>query len=149
MKNNFLDELTAGASPTNMQIGYFFMRIMLGVNLFFHGFMRIIQTGGVAVWEQPMATTFEETFLPMALVHAFLYMIPYIEVLLGAMTLLGLYTRWALLVGVSFYVILMFGHTVRQNWAGVHIIMHYGFYYWVLLVLLGQNWLALDNRRAD
>jgi thiosulfate dehydrogenase [quinone] large subunit len=117
--------------------------------LFFHGFMRIIQTGGVAVWEQPMATTFEETFLPMALVHAFLYMIPYIEVLLGAMTLLGLYTRWALLAGVSFYVILMFGHTVRQNWAGVHIIMHYGFYYWVLLVLLGQNWLALDNRRAD
>jgi len=148
MNNNFLDELTAGTSPTNMQIGYFSMRILLGINLFFHGFMRIIQTGGVAVWEQPMAVTFEGTFLPMTLVHVFLNMIPYIEVVLGAMTLLGFYTRWALLSGIFFYVVLMFGHTVRQNWGGVHLIMHYGFYYWVLLVLIGQNWLALDNRIA-
>ncbi|MDG2316684.1 MAG: DoxX family protein [Gammaproteobacteria bacterium] len=148
MNNNFLDELTAGPSPTNMQIGYFFMRILLGINLFFHGFMRIIQTGGVAVWEEPMAATFESTFLPMTLVHVFLNLIPYIEVVLGAMTLLGFYTRWALLAGISFYVVLMFGHTVRQNWGGVHIVMHYGFYYWVLLALIGQNWLALDNRKS-
>ena len=94
-----------------------------------------------------MAATFEDTFLPMTLVHTFLYMIPYIEVVLGTLTLLGLQMRWALLGGISFYVILMFGHTVRQNWAGVHIVMHYGLYYWILLVLQGQNWLALDNRR--
>ena len=95
-----------------------------------------------------MAVTFEGTLLPMTLVHVFLNMIPYIEVILGAMTLLGFYTRWALLAGISFYVVLMFGHTVRQNWSGVHLVMHYGFYYWVLLVLIGQNWLALDNQRA-
>lgn len=138
-------ELTTGSSPTNMQIGYFFMRIMLGINLFFHGFMRIVT--GVSAWEIPMAATFEDTFLPMTLVHTFLYMIPYIEVVLGGLTFLGLFTHWALLAGVSFYVILMFGHTVRQNWSGVHIVMHYGLYYWILLVLQGQNWLALDNRR--
>jgi len=138
-------DLTVGGSPTNLQIGYFFFRLMLGVNLFFHGFMRVLT--GVSAWEIPMAATFEDTYLPMTLVHTFLYMIPYIEIVLGSLTLLGLYTRWALLMGVSFYLILMFGHTARQNWSGVHIVMHYGLYYWILLVLQGQNWLALDNLR--
>ncbi len=145
--NGILDiKPTIGGAPTNMQIGYFFMRIMLGMNLFFHGFMRIVT--GVSAWEIPMAATFEDTFLPMTLVHTFLYMIPYIEVALGTLTLLGLQMHWALLAGISFYVILLFGHTVRQNWAGVHIVMHYGLYYWILLVLQGQNWLALDSRRT-
>ncbi len=129
-----------------MQLGYFFMRIMLGVNLFFHGFMRILT--GVGAWEEPMALTFVDTYLPMPLVHFSLYLIPYAEIALGTLTLLGLFTRWALLGGVVLFVILMYGHTVRQNWSGVHLISHYGIYYWVMLVLQSQNWLALDNRRA-
>ena len=69
--NGILDiKPTIGGAPTNMQIGYFFMRIMLGMNLFFHGFMRIVT--GVSAWEIPMAATFEDTFLPMTLVHTFL-----------------------------------------------------------------------------
>ena len=47
--NGILDiKPTIGGAPTNMQIGYFFMRIMLGMNLFFHGFMRIVT--GVSAW---------------------------------------------------------------------------------------------------
>ena len=45
-------------------------------------------------------------------------------------------------------ILLMFGHTVRQTWATVHVIMAYGIYVWVLLVLQPQNWLALDNKRG-
>ena len=96
--NGILDiKPTIGGAPTNMQIGYFFMRIMLGMNLFFHGFMRIVT--GVSAWEIPMAATFEDTFLPMTLVHTFLYMIPYIEVVLGTLTLLGLQRQQFLLIG--------------------------------------------------
>ena len=146
MNDVFNSRFAGPNSPTNMQLGYFFLRIMLGVNLFFHGFMRLLT--GVSAWADPMAATFADTYLPMPLVILFVYSIPYIEVFLGTLTFLGLFTRWALLAGVIFYVVIMFGHTARQTWSGVHIVMHYGLYYWILLVLQSQNWLALDNRRA-
>lgn len=133
-------------SPTNLQIGYFFFRVLAGVNLFFHGFMRILT--GVSVWEVPTAATFADTFLPMSLVHIALNMIPYVEVVLGALITLGLFTRWALIGGLAFMLVFVFGHTVRQNWSGAHIVMHYGLYYWILLALLRQNWLGLDGRRS-
>ena len=146
MNDVFNSRFAGPKSPTNMQLGYFMLRIMLGVNLFFHGFMRVLT--GVGAWADPMAATFADTYLPMSLVIPFLYSIPYIEILLGTVTLLGLFTRWALLGGVIFYVVLMYGQASRQSWSGVHTIMHYGIYYWILLVLQNQNWLALDNRRA-
>jgi uncharacterized membrane protein YphA (DoxX/SURF4 family) len=96
----------------------------------------------------PQAATFEDTFLPMPLVHIALYMIPYVQVFLGTCIVIGLFMRWALIGGLCLFFILLFGHVVRQNWGGAHIVMHYGVYYWALLVLLSQNRLALDNRRT-
>lgn len=136
----------ATGSPTNMQIGCFFFRVLVGVNLFFHGFMRVLT--GVSAWEIPQAEVFVDTFLPMPLVHLSLYSIPYIELILGALIILGLFTRWALIGGLILMLVLLFGHLVRQNWSGAHMIMHYGLYYWILLALLGQSWMALDNRRT-
>lgn len=136
----------ATGSPTNLQIGYFFFRVFAGVNLFLHGFMRILT--GVSAWEVPTAVTFTDTFLPMPLVHIALYMIPFVEVILGALITLGFLTRWALISGLSFMLVFLFGHTVRQNWSGAHTVMHYGLYYWILLALLSQNWLSLDNRKS-
>ena len=133
-------------SPTNMQLGYLIMRLMLGINLFQHGFMRYLT--GVSNWEQPMAETFVGTFLPQPFVHAVLYTIPAVELVLGTLLLLGLFTRWAVLGSVVLFLVLAYGHGVRQNWAGIHLIMHYSVYFWILLVLQKQNWLALDNKRA-
>jgi thiosulfate dehydrogenase [quinone] large subunit len=136
----------ATGSPTNMQIGYFLFRVLVGVNLFFHGFMRVLT--GVSAWEIPQAEAFVDTFLPMPLVHLSLYSIPYVEVALGALIILGLFTRWALIGGLTLMLMLVFGHLVRQFWSGAHTVMHYGLYYWILLALVGQNWMALDNRRT-
>ncbi len=146
MKITIDTESTATGSPSNMQIGYFFFRILAGTNLFLHGFMRVLT--GVGAWEGPQAANFTDTYLPMPLVHIALYMIPYVEVIIGACMTLGLLTRWAFIGGLSFMFVLLYGHLTRQNWGGAHIIMHYGIYYWLMLVLIGQNWLALDNRRA-
>ncbi len=139
-------DLEVAGSPTNLQIGYFLFRVIAGVNLFFHGFMRVLT--GVSAWEVPTAALFADTFLPMPLVHAFLYTIPFIEVALGALIILGVFTRWALIGGLIFMLVLVFGHTARQNWGGAHTVMHYGLYYWILLALLSQNWMSLDNRRS-
>jgi thiosulfate dehydrogenase [quinone] large subunit len=139
-------ELKASGSLTNLQIGYVFFRVFVGANLFLHGFTRILT--GVSAWALPEAVTFTDTFIPMSLVHIALYMIPYVQIFLGTCIVLGKYTRWALLGGLCLFFLLLFGHTVRQNWSGAHIVMHYGLYYWILLALLSQNRLALDNRRT-
>lgn len=138
--------LEATGSLTNLQIGYVFFRVFVGANLFLHGFIRILT--GVSAWALPEAVTFTDTFLPMPLVHIALYIIPYVQIFLGTCIVLGLFTRWALLGGLCLFFILLFGHTIRQNWSGAHIVMHYALYYWILLALLSQNRLALDNRRT-
>ena len=141
----FDTESRATGPLTNFQIGYVFFRVYVGANLFFHGFMRIVTS--VSAWEMSEAPSFEDTFLPMPLVHLALYLIPYVQVVLGTCIVLGLLMRWALVGGLCLFFILLFGHVVRQNWAGAHIVMHYGIYYWALLALLGQNRLALDRPR--
>ena len=138
-------ESKATGSLTNFQIGYVFFRVYVGANLFFHGFMRIVTS--VSEWEMREAASFADTFLPMPLVHLALYLIPYVQVLIGACIVVGLLTRWALIGGLCLFFILLFGHVVRQNWAGAHIAMHYGVYYWALLALLSQNRWSLDRMR--
>lgn len=132
-------------SPLNMQLGYFFLRAMIGGMLFSHGFMRFLT--GLTAWEAPMAETFEGTYLPMSLVHGALYLIPLAELVIGVLTLLGLFTRWALLAGILLFCVLLYGHMVRQSWGTGHVIIHYGVYYWLLFVFQKYNWLALDNLR--
>jgi thiosulfate dehydrogenase [quinone] large subunit len=134
-------------SANPFQVGYALFRITLGVNIFFHGFMRLITDLGA--WEASQAALFTETFLPMPLVHAFLYALPFIEVFLGIFTVLGLLTHWALIGGSLMMLILLFGNTARQEWGTAGNNMHYVLYYYVLIVRLGDNWLALDNRRAN
>ncbi len=146
--NAILDSRFAGpGSPTDLQVGYFVLRIMLGVNLTFHGVMRPI-TGMNAFVEQ-WVPTFTDTFVPMSLVRISLYFIPVAEFILGVLMLLGLFTRLALIGGVLVFALLLAGHAVRSNWGGIHLVMQYVLYYAFLFALRSQNWLALDNRRRS
>ncbi|MGY9107158.1 MAG: hypothetical protein ACKVG0_11635, partial [Alphaproteobacteria bacterium] len=82
----------------------------------------------------------------MPLVIAFLYVVPTVELILGVMLLLGLFTRSALIATVVLFLVLDFGHGVRQLWSNMHLIMHYSVYFWIMFILIKQNWLALDNK---
>ena len=62
----------ANESVSNLQLGYFLFRTTLGVNFFFHGFIRIIT--GLSAWEMGQAAAFvDNPILPMWAVHLFLY----------------------------------------------------------------------------
>ena len=134
-------------SPSNLQIGYFLFRLSIGVNMFFHGFMRPFT--GLSAWEEPLAATFVDTYLPMPLVHAFLYVLPFFEMILGALLILGLFTRLATIAGTLMMLGLLYGNTARQDWATVGNNMHYVLYFTGMLAMHRFDWLALDNRRAQ
>ena len=86
----------------NHRIAYALFRLTLGLNIFFHGFIRIVvgRQNFVAQTEK----LFTNTFLPMWQVHLFLSILPFLEVLLGLFLILGLLTRWALVGGALFEV---------------------------------------------
>jgi len=103
---------------------------------------------GLSAWEGPQAAVFVDTYLPMPLVHAFLYTLPFVEVALGAMMILGLFTRWAMIGGAVMMLSLIFGNTARQEWGTVGNNMLYSLYFWIMLALQRYDWFGLDSRRA-
>lgn len=132
--------------PRNQQIAFALFRVTLGLDIFLHGAMRFVT--GVGTWEATQSKLFEGTLLPMALVHGFLLTLPVLEIIIGAMTLLGLYTRFALVAGAIMILSLVFGTAMRQDWTTVGLQLLYAVYYFLLISRLEDNWLAIDTSRS-
>jgi thiosulfate dehydrogenase [quinone] large subunit len=129
--------------PRSAQIAYALFRITLGLDMFMHGVMRIPTLGA---WVNTTAKLFETSFLPMSWVRAFLYFLPFPEGLIGLCLILGLWTRLALFGGALTIFILVFGTGTRQDWTTVGLQMIYALYYYIMMVRVDDNWLALDAR---
>ena len=139
--------IDAVRSVGDVQLGYSAFRITLGMNIFFHGAMRLIT--GLDAWVVMQASVFtKQPILPMWSVYAFLYVLPFFEVVLGALQFIGLYTRWVLIAGSVMMLILVFGNDTRQDWGTVGNNMHYVLYYALLIAGLKYNAFALDTRKA-
>jgi thiosulfate dehydrogenase (quinone) large subunit len=89
---------------------------------------------------------FVNTILPMPLVRGFLFFLPFPECLIGALLMLGFFTRNALIAGSVTIIILVFGTGTRQDWTTVGLQMIYALYYFVMITRLDDNWLAVDTR---
>jgi thiosulfate dehydrogenase [quinone] large subunit len=122
---------------SDFQLAYALFRFTLGINILGHGLVRLIYSG-----------LFEGHLLPMWLVHSFLYVLPYIEVVLGGMTAVGFKTRHVLVGGTLMMFVLVFGNLARQAWETVGNNMHYVLYFCLLLAAIRYNCLALDTRKA-
>jgi len=131
-----------------LQLAYALFRITLGVNILGHGLVRLIYfgVGGLEPWVSEQAALFAGHLLPMWLVHSFLYVLPFIEVVLGVLTALGLFTMPALVAGTVMMFVLVFGNLTRQAWGTVGNNMHYVLYYCLLIAAIRYNCLALDTR---
>lgn len=130
---------------------YVLLRLVLGVNFFGHGFIRIYH--GSAAFAEWMVAHMSLTPFPAGFLRAFGYTVPWIELLFGILLILGLFTRATLRAAMLFLAVLMVGVTMRQDWttAGVQLV-----YALVILVLLflrepydaGWTELLRQNRNA-
>jgi thiosulfate dehydrogenase [quinone] large subunit len=135
-------------STGDLQLAYSAFRITLGMNIFFHGAMRLIT--GLDAWATMESGLFaKQPILPMWSVGLFLHVLPFVEVVLGALTFVGLFTRWALIAGSVMMLLLVFGNDVRQDWNTVGNNMHYVLYYAGLIAALKYNAFAIDTRRRN
>ena len=102
-------------SFTPNQLAQLIMRIGLGVNMLMHGLVRIPKLTGFV---DKMATGFSNTLLPDLLTRAFLYGLPFVELASGILILLGgALSKWGYFVGGLTVGALLFGTTLKEDWA--------------------------------
>ena len=95
MATSFSPAAHGAASPDatqNHQLAYALFRLTLGLNIFFHGFIRIV-VGRQNFCRLQTEKLFTNSLLPMWLVHSFLSILPFLEVLVGVLIILGLFDK--------------------------------------------------------
>src|SRR6185369_5130409 len=90
------------------RIGYLLMRLAVGFSLLGHGLVRIPKLAG---FHAHLTSDFTHSILPMTLVSAAGYALPFVEFCIGAMVVVGLLTKLGLIAGVLSMTILVFGST--------------------------------------
>jgi thiosulfate dehydrogenase [quinone] large subunit len=131
-------------SPTlDRDLAYAVFRLTLGINILVHGAGRIFGPGAEA-FATTTAAEFTKTAVPMGLVHAFLIALPFAELVLGVLTTLGLFTRWALTLGGLMMTALVFGTAMRSDWNTVGVQMIYAITYYLLLMNRADNRFSVD-----
>lgn len=87
---------------------------------------------------------FAETPLPSWTVRLFASGLVFVETGLGLLILLGLWTRWALLLGAITMAFLIFGTALRSDWNILAIQMLYASIYAALIATREHNAFSLD-----
>jgi thiosulfate dehydrogenase [quinone] large subunit len=129
-------------SQCDMEIAHGLARLALGLNILGHGLSRIGNIPGFAVGLEKM---FAATQLPSFAVTVTAYTIPPVELIVGALLVLGFLLRPALIVGALLLCQLTFGAALTQQWdiAGIQLI--YVGIYGALLATAGFDRYSTDQ----
>jgi len=136
---------TAWADPRLRS--YALLRFTLGIDLLAHGGIRI--WNGPSLFAAWMAGQFAATPLPRSLAVAFAWPLPFLELALGALLAIGLFTAEALTLAFLLLAALVFGSSMRQDWSTVGVQLVYALAYFVLLTSVDRDALGVDGWRRS
>jgi len=123
-------------------LGYFILRLSLGVDMLMH---YVVRTWGISKDFVPVTEKmFVGNLLPMSWVHVFLTVLPYFEGLLGVLLLLGFLSRWALTAEGLLVTVLLFGTALRSDWTVVSHQMIYILFVFILLAVERYDYFSVD-----
>ena len=118
-----------------------FLRVGIGFLFFFAGLNKFLRDGGALGVADSMLERFGDTFIPQFLLVPYVYVLPYAEILCGALLIVGLFSRPAILFACALLVSLAFGLFVDQNGDTAAKVINY------LLVTSVALWfISRDNR---
>jgi thiosulfate dehydrogenase [quinone] large subunit len=123
------------------KVAYLILRFTFGLGIFMHGIVRLPHLRAFA---DGMVKQFAETPLPLTIVRPFALNIVFAETIIGFLLLLGLWTRWALLVGAALMASLVFGTALRSDWDTLAIQMLYALIYASLIAGREYNFYSVD-----
>jgi len=123
-----------------------FARLILGLIFFMAGVMKIFQLGPLE-HARKYFLPFSDTFLPVWSLWAVGVTIPFVELIGGALVIIGLRTRDALIALGFVLVIVTFGHLLHDalfNFSG-HVIPRLALLLFVLCFPREDDWFSLDH----
>ncbi|NJK61081.1 MAG: DoxX family membrane protein [Oscillatoriales cyanobacterium SM2_1_8] len=123
-------------------LAYFWLRAIVGVNYFNHGFVRL---GNMTGFADAMVDRFKDTFLPSGLVWLTGLAVTPVEFVVGILLTVGWFTRSALVATLALMAVLMYGVTLLQDWSTASSQLVYDLILFVLLAGVGYNRWAIDS----
>lgn len=136
-------ETVSSSKASNTAIAYAILRVAFGANILLHGVSRVLN--GTPAFLAYLTHYFEHAHLiPMSLLPAFAAVLPWVETTLGALLVLGLFSRFTLIVGALVLTVLVVGTNLAQDWLVAGLQLPYCFIYYYLLIHLEQNSISLD-----
>jgi thiosulfate dehydrogenase (quinone) large subunit len=124
-------------------LAYALLRLTLGVNIAGHGFNRI--AGGIDAFLAQQLPGFESSYLPVWAAQAFLPVLPFAELVIGLLMIVGLFSRPVLAAGAVMITCLTFGGAMQGQWGWLGLHLSYAVVYFILLFLRRYNTLSLDT----
>jgi thiosulfate dehydrogenase (quinone) large subunit len=123
------------------RLAYLMLRFTFGLSILMHGLVRLPHLSAFA---DGLVKLFVETPLPAAMVRPFAVSLVFVETIIGLLILLGLWTRWGLLLGALTMAALIFGTALRSDWNTLAIQMLYASIYAALIATREYNAYSLD-----
>jgi thiosulfate dehydrogenase [quinone] large subunit len=115
-------------------LAFFTLRLALGINELMHGVTRIFMGAGLGGFLAFTQNQFKDAPLPVWQVRAFATVVPICELIIGVLLILGLWTRWALVLAAVLMMGIIFGTAVRGDWQLVFLQMFYSLLYALMLM---------------
>ena len=132
---------------TNRSLALLFARAVLGLIFFMAGVWKVFQLGPVEHARKLFIEPYSGTFLPVWSLWVTGTAIPVVELIAGALVILGLRTREALIALGVVLVIVTFGHLVKEPLFQfhTHVIPRLALLLFVLMLPSQDDRYSLDN----
>lgn len=128
---------------SDIVVAYAILRLSFGANIMLHGLSRILN--GRPAFLAYLNHYFEHAHLiPPGMLPVFGAVLPWVETTLGLLLMVGLFSRFTLIVGALVMTGLVIGTNLAQDWLVSGLQLIYCFLYYYLLIHLEQNTMSLD-----
>jgi thiosulfate dehydrogenase (quinone) large subunit len=97
----------------NTQLAYFAFRISFGINFIIHA---VVKLDSMRAFIERTSEGFNGTYIPWQLAAGYAALIPFIELVIGVLLTIGLYTRAVLFLGIFFMTTLVMGKGIQTDW---------------------------------
>jgi thiosulfate dehydrogenase [quinone] large subunit len=137
-------ESVSTRKASDIVIAYTILRLSFGANILLHGLSRILN--GRPAFLAYLNHYFEHAhFISPGMLPMFGAVLPWVETALGLLLMLGLFSRFTLIVGALVMTGLVIGTNLAQDWLVSGLQLPYCFIYYYLLIHLEQNRVSLDS----
>jgi thiosulfate dehydrogenase [quinone] large subunit len=137
-------ETVSSRKASDTVIAYTILRLSFGANILLLGLSRVLN--GRPAFLAYLNHYFEHAHLiSPGMLPVFAAVLPWVETTLGLLLMLGLFSRFTLIVGALVMTGLVIGTNLAQDWLVSGLQLPYCFIYYYLLIHLEQNTASLDS----